>query len=231
MHPQISSLSFPIQAPWHTAAVPSNSAHAAKQPARALAKRLAYQWIVALSGICLLTACTNEDIANAQMPALVDYGPAPEFEGIQQWLNSAPLTLSALRGKVVLIDFWTYSCINCIRTLPYITQWHKKYKDQGLVVIGVHTPEFVYERETQNVEKAMQRFNIDYPVAQDNRYATWKAYENQYWPAVYLIDRTGKIVLKHFGEGGYGETERAIQHLLASPLQQSAASIPGPTTQ
>ncbi|MGE8678539.1 MAG: thioredoxin family protein [Achromobacter marplatensis] len=143
--------------------------------------------------------------------------PAPEFTGIENWLNSPPLTLASQRGKVVLVDFWTYTCINCIRTLPYVTSWHQKYKDQGLVVVGVHTPEFPFERSTSNVQKALERFKITYPVAQDNRYATWEAYRNQYWPAVYLIDKQGQIVYRHFGEGNYAETEAEIQRLLAQP--------------
>jgi thiol-disulfide isomerase/thioredoxin len=154
--------------------------------------------------------------ALAADPVFVDYGAAPNFRGIESWLNSAPLSMSGLRGKVVLVDFWTYSCINCLRTLPYVARWHERYKDQGLAVVGVHTPEFAFERQTSNVQTAIKRFGIRYPVAQDNQYATWKAYENQYWPAVYLIDRTGKIVLKHFGEGRYDEMESAIRTLLAS---------------
>ena len=110
---------------------------------------------------------------------------APEFTGIEKWLNSEPLSMQKLRGKVVLVDFWTYTCINCIRTLPYVKSWYDKYKDQGLTVVGVHTPEYPFERSTENVSKAIQRFDIKYPVAQDNRYATWTAYSNQYWPAVY----------------------------------------------
>ena len=151
----------------------------------------------------------------AAAPALPDYGPAPEFSNVPTWLNSPPLTIGALRGKVVLVDFWTYSCINCIRTLPYVNKWHAQYKDQGLAVVGIHTPEFPYERETRNVEKAVQRLGVQYPVAQDNRYATWKAYSNKYWPATYLIDRKGTIRYKHFGEGRYQETEQAIRQLLA----------------
>ncbi len=144
------------------------------------------------------------------------YGPAPDFAGISHWLNSPPLTIAGLRGKVVLIDFWTYSCINCLRTLPYLTRWYDTYRDRGLVVIGVHTPEFGFERNTANVQTAIGRFSIHYPVAQDNGFATWKAYANQYWPAEYLIDRNGQIVLKHFGEGNYDETENAIRGLLAA---------------
>lgn len=143
------------------------------------------------------------------------YGQAPEFAGIEQWLNTdSALSLEGLRGKVVLIDFWTYSCINCIRTLPYVTGWYEKYKDQGFVVIGVHTPEFAFEKKTANVLEAMQRYNIHYPVAQDNNYETWQAYNNRYWPAHYLIDAQGEIREYHFGEGNYQATERAIQQLL-----------------
>jgi len=142
---------------------------------------------------------------------------APEFTGIDQWLNSAPLTMQQLRGKVVLVDFWTYTCINCIHTLPYIKAWHQKYKDQGLVVVGVHTPEYPFERSTDNVKTAIKRFGLSYPVAQDNRYATWSAYDNQYWPAFYLIDKKGQVVYTHFGEGQYAQTEAAIKTLLAQP--------------
>lgn len=141
--------------------------------------------------------------------------PAPEFVGIEQWHNGPPLTLAGLKGKVVLVEFWTYSCINCIHVMPYVKQWHKTYRDQGLVVVGVHTPEFPFERSTSNVQTAIKRFDIRYPVAQDNRYATWTAYHNQYWPALYLIDRSGKVVYSHFGEGQYGQTEAAIKALLA----------------
>jgi len=144
-----------------------------------------------------------------------DYGAAPEFTGINNWLNSAPLTQKQLRGKVVLVDFWTYDCINCIRTLPYVKSWHEKYKDQGLVVVGVHTPEYPFERKTENVAAAIKRFGITYPVAQDNQYGTWRAYSNQYWPAAYLIDKQGRIVYTHFGEGNYDVTEAKIRELLA----------------
>lgn len=143
-------------------------------------------------------------------------GAAPELTGIDNWLNSPPLTLRQLRGKVVLVDFWTYSCINCIHTLPYVQQWHRKYKDQGLVVVGVHTPEYAFERDTGNVRDAIRRFGLTYPIAQDNRYATWKAYGNLYWPAFYLVDRSGKIVYTHFGEGDYEKTEAAIKAQLAT---------------
>lgn len=141
-------------------------------------------------------------------------GPAPELSGLTNWLNSAPLTMSQLKGKVVLLDFWTYSCINCIRTLPYVTRWYDAYKNRGLVVIGVHTPEFNFEKEPGNVADAAQRFHIYYPVAQDNNYATWDAYQNRYWPAEYLVDQKGDLVYMHFGEGNYDRTENAIRQLL-----------------
>jgi thiol-disulfide isomerase/thioredoxin len=162
---------------------------------------------------CSLLACAVQ----AQDLLLTAPKPAPEFTGIEKWLNSTPLTMQQLRGKVVLVDFWTFDCINCVNTLPYVKQWHAKYKDQGLAVIGVHTPEYPFERLTSNVQGAIQRFGISYPVAQDNRYATWSAYHNQYWPATYLIDKQGRIVYQHFGEGNYAETEAVIRKLLAQP--------------
>jgi thiol-disulfide isomerase/thioredoxin len=162
-----------------------------------------------------MLAMTILHAAAASAAPLENQGQAPEFTGIEKWLNTEPLTMQQLRGKVVLVDFWTYTCINCIHTLPYVKSWHQKYKDQGLVVVGVHTPEFPFERSTDNVTAAMKRFDIRYPVAQDNRYATWSAYSNQYWPAVYLINKKGQIVYKHFGEGKYQETEAAIRTLLA----------------
>lgn len=143
-----------------------------------------------------------------------NFGPAPEFTGINEWLNAEPQRMADLKGKVVLVDFWTYSCINCVRTLPYVTEWYDKYKDDGFVVIGVHTPEFAFEKDTDNVEKAIDRFNINYPVAQDNDYRTWTAYKNNAWPAHYLIDKEGNIVYKHFGEGNYDITENNIRTLL-----------------
>jgi len=151
-----------------------------------------------------------------QVATLPDFGPAPEFTGIERWLNSQPLTLAQLRGRVVLVDFWTYACINCIRTLPHVNRWAELYTPQGLTVVGVHTPEFPFERTTRNVEAAMRRHGVKHPVAQDNRYGTWKAYSNQYWPAAYLIDAQGHIRYKHFGEGEYERTEAVIRALLAA---------------
>jgi thiol-disulfide isomerase/thioredoxin len=147
--------------------------------------------------------------------ALPDLGAASEFAGISQWVNSAPLTLASLRGKVVLVDFWTLGCYNCRNTLPYVTGWYEKYKDQGLVVIGVHTPEFAYERDTANVKNAVAQHQIGYPVAQDNEYATWDAYGNRYWPAAYFVDTRGRIRHIQIGEGGYDKAEQVIQQLLA----------------
>ena len=149
--------------------------------------------------------------ASAGLPIL---GTAPNFTGISHWLNSDPLTVTQLKGKVVLIDFWTYSCINCIRTLPHVTSWYDTYKSQGLVVVGVHAPEFAFEKDTTNVANAIKQYNIHYPVAQDNDLATWSAYGNQYWPAEYLIDANGNIRATHFGEGNYDETEANIRALL-----------------
>ena len=146
---------------------------------------------------------------------LQDYGQAPDFQGISQWVNSQPLTLASLRGKVVLIDFWTYSCVNCIRTLPYVKRWYETYRDAGLVVIGVHTPEFAFEHVPGNVEEAVRSFGIDYPVALDNDFGTWSAWGNRYWPAEYYIDRQGHVRYAHFGEGDYAETEKVIRTLLA----------------
>lgn len=140
---------------------------------------------------------------------------APEIEGIEAWINSPPLRISDLKGKVVLIDFWTYSCINCLRSLPYLKDWYNKYHDKGLVIIGVHSPEFDFEKNLKNVDKAVKREEILYPVALDNQFVTWRNYENHYWPAHYLINKEGKVVYKHFGEGAYDVTENNIRFLLA----------------
>ena len=151
---------------------------------------------------------------------------APELVGIADWLNSQPLTLAQLKGKVVLLDFWTYTCINCIRTLPHVVEWYKSYKDKGLEIIGIHTPEFAFEKNKTHVEDAIKRFNITYPVALDNDYKTWQAYDNHYWPAHYLIDQNGMIVKTHFGEGNYVEMENAIRALLSlPPLPASDESV------
>ncbi len=155
-----------------------------------------------------------------------DHRPAPEFTGISTWLNSPPLTMAGLRGKVVLVQFWTYSCINCLRTLPYVTKWYETYKDKGFTVVGVHTPEFGFEKETSNVEAAIKRLGITYPVAQDNGFGAWQAYQNRYWPAEYLIDKSGRIVATQFGEGNYQQMESAIARLVGDRLPDAKAEDP-----
>ena len=139
---------------------------------------------------------------------------APNFTGISNWFNSAPLSMAGLRGKVVLVDFWTYGCVNCVNTLPHVTELYAKYKDRGLVVVGIHTPEFPFERSAANVQAALKRHGITYPVAQDNDSATWNAWRNQYWPAQYIVDQSGKIVYQHDGEGQYEQMDRTIARLL-----------------
>jgi cytochrome c biogenesis protein CcdA/thiol-disulfide isomerase/thioredoxin len=148
---------------------------------------------------------------NSNLP---DYGPAPALDGGGSWFNSKPLTMQGLRGKVVLIDFWTYSCINCLRTLPQLEAWDAKYRKDGLVIVGVHTPEFAFEHVASNVSGAVKRLGVRYPVVQDNDFAIWSAYSNQYWPAEYLIDRSGHVRHAHFGEGEYDQTEKVIRKLL-----------------
>ena len=159
--------------------------------------------------------------------ALADEGAMPELNGAVAWLNSSPLTRDSLRGKVVLIDFWTYSCINCLRALPYVEAWSEKYKDAGLVVIGVHTPEFAFEKEQSNVQKAVRDLKVNYAVAIDSDYKIWQAFNNQYWPAHYFIDGKGRIRYHHFGEGEYDESERVIQQLLK---ENGATSLSAGTT-
>jgi len=146
--------------------------------------------------------------------ALPVEGVMPPLDGVTLWLNSEPLSRESLRGKVVLVDFWTYSCINCLRALPYVEAWHEKYRDQGLVVIGVHAPEFAFEKNARNVRRAVDELGLEYPVAIDNDYAVWRAFGNQYWPAHFFIDTNGNIRHTHFGEGEYDASERVIQQLL-----------------
>lgn len=156
----------------------------------------------------------------SSMPALESQGAMPGLDGAVQWLNSPPLSSESLRGKVVLVDFWTYDCINCQHTLPYVNAWAKKYEKDGLVVIGVHTPEYGYEKIIDNVREQVGKLDIHYPVAIDNQYAIWRAFNNQYWPAHYFIDAKGQVRYSHFGEGRYGEQEQVIQQL----LQEAKAS-------
>jgi thiol-disulfide isomerase/thioredoxin len=172
------------------------------------------------------TAATPTMAMKAAAPpaeVLPDQGAMPALAGATQWLNSPPLTADALKGKVVLVDFWTYSCINCLREIPYIRAWAEKYRDQGLVVIGVHAPEFAFEKSIDNVRKAVADLKITYPVAIDNDYAIWRAFANEYWPAIYFVDAKGRVRHNHFGEGDYDASERIIQQLLA----ETGAQAPG----
>ena len=154
---------------------------------------------------------------------LPTYGQAPDFRGVSLWLNSPPLSLAQLRGKVVLVDFWTYSCINCLRTLPHLEAWDAAYRRRGLVIVGVHTPEFAFEHVPANVAAAVRRYHVRYPVALDNDYGTWNAWHNQYWPAEFLVDKRGRVRHAHFGEGDYGGTENAIRQLLGEAGPRAAA--------
>jgi cytochrome c biogenesis protein CcdA/thiol-disulfide isomerase/thioredoxin len=163
----------------------------------------------------LLDKVHPKAVAATAVGTLPVEGQIPSLAGAVQWLNSPPLTAEGLRGKVVLVDFWTYSCINCLRSLPYIEAWAQKYRSQGLVVIGVHAPEFAFERNIDNVRQAVKDLKLDYPIAIDNNYAIWRAFNNQYWPAHYFIDAQGQIRYHHFGEGEYDQSEKVIQQLLA----------------
>ena len=152
---------------------------------------------------------------------------APEFQGIVNWINSEPLTMEQLRGKVVLIDFWTYTCVNCIRTFPHLKEWYAKYADKGLVIVGVHAPEFEFEKLTKNVINSAASFGLEYPIAQDNDFVTWKNYSNRFWPAKYLIDSEGVVRYTHFGEGAYLDTENFIRVLLADAGADLNRVLPG----
>lgn len=169
---------------------------------------------IAVTGAVIPGICGEAARATPVVTAAASQRIAPDFAGINNWFNSKPLNLADLRGKVVLVDFWTYGCVNCVNTLPHVTELYAKYKDKGLVVVGVHTPEFPFERSASNVQAALKRHGITYPVAQDNDSKTWNAYSNRYWPAQYIIDQTGKIVFQHEGEGSYGEIDRTVAKLL-----------------
>ena len=172
----------------------------------------------------------DETIISNDPTTFINNGTAPEFSGLTSWLNSDnPLTLDQFRGKVVLVDFWTYSCIDCTRAIPSITDWYNKYKDQGLVVIGIHTPQYAFEKVTGNVTNAISAQKIPYPVALDNNYKTWSAYHNQFWPAMYLIDQNGNIVYSQIGGGKYGQTEKAIRTLLGMEGDYKIPPPPDPT--
>jgi len=161
-------------------------------------------------------AAQNQTIAEKESK----YSRAPDFVGIEKWINSEPLKIEQLRGKVVLVDFWTYTCINCIRTLPYLKNWDNKYRDNGLVIVGVHSPEFDFEKKYENVLNSVNQYNLKYPVALDNNYATWSVYQNRYWPHKFLIDIDGYIRYDHIGEGSYDETEKVIQDLLNERMER-----------
>ena len=172
---------------------------------------------------------TNQN--HSQSGAALEHGlahpyPAPEIGGIEAWINSNPLKIADLKGKVVLIDFWTYSCINCIRTLPYLKDWYQKYHDQGFKIIGVHTPEFDFEKSFSNVKNAVINDGLHYPVALDNQFVTWRHFNNQFWPGHYLIDKNGQVVYTHFGEGDYDITENNIRYLLGLSASDATQKIP-----
>lgn len=185
------------------------------------------------AGVALSVSLLSPGPAQAQgkPPSIVGTSPLPSLSGATGWINSKPLSARDLKGKVVLVDFWDYSCINCIRAVPYIRAWAEKYKDSGLVVIGVHTPEFDVEKQQANVQRAVQKFGITYPVALDSDYAIWNGFHNQFWPAHYFIDAKGKVRYEHFGEGEYDQSERWIQQLLqeanAKPMASSMVNVEG----
>ncbi len=160
-----------------------------------------------------LLGCSGWQPTSATIQLPVE-GELPSLQGANEWINTQPLTAESLRGKVVLIDFCTYTCINWLRQLPFVRAWHEKYKDQGLAVIGIHTPEFEFEKNLNNVRSALKDMRVDYPIAVDNDYAIWRAFKNQYWPALYFIDRQGHIRHHQFGEGAYEQSEKIIQRLL-----------------
>jgi cytochrome c biogenesis protein CcdA/thiol-disulfide isomerase/thioredoxin len=187
---------------------------------QALLDRLHPNAKTAMTGPSMQAKPTGENASDMLMVEDLD----PKLAGAQEWLNSPPLSFETLKGKVVLVDFWTYSCINCLRSIPYVRAWAEKYRDQGLVVIGVHAPEFAFERNVDNIKNAIATLKINYPVAVDNDYKIWRSFENQYWPAHYFIDANGKVRHHHFGEGEYAESERVIQSLLAEAGNKNVPS-------
>ena len=197
---------------------------------RALSVAVITGVVVVLTGLGtgLLTRFSIVKTANAaSQPLINDEGVMPDLDGAIGWLNSGPLSRKSLRGRVVLVNFWTYTCINSLRPLPYVKSWAAKYKDAGLVVIGVHTPEFSFEHEPTNVENAVRNLNVVFPVAIDSKYRIWQSFDNQAWPAQYLVDAKGRIRYHHFGEGDYAEIERVIQELLR---ENQAAGVASGTT-
>jgi thiol-disulfide isomerase/thioredoxin len=201
--------------------------------------RLALATVAALIVAAVLFTVVRDPVPPAsgsttggQVQAVSARHPAPDFTGIDGWLNSTPLTLADLRGKVVLIDFWTFSCVNCVRTIPHLKVLYDSYKADGLVIVGVHSPEFDFEKVPANVAAAVKRLGVTWPVAIDSSMATWNAYQNQYWPAEYLLDQQGRIAYNNFGEGGYAQTDAAVAQLLnvhAAPLP-SSTPVPTNTT-
>ncbi len=186
--------------------------------------------MIAAVAAALCCMAFNQPVASAQQqPSIIGDTPLYGLSDATGWINSTPLTAKQLKGKVVLVDFWAYSCINCLRSLPYIEAWAQKYKDSGLVVIGVHTPEFDFEKQLPNVQKAVKKFGVTYPIALDSNYGIWNAFHNQYWPAHYFIDAKGKVRYTHFGEGEYAQSERWIQQLLqeanAKPMVAGSVSV------
>ncbi|MFI5412812.1 MAG: redoxin domain-containing protein [Candidatus Micrarchaeales archaeon] len=182
--------------------------------------------IIIAAALSTLFFNQSTSIKNVSVANLKNYGPAPNVQGITAWINSQPLNISQLKGKVVIVDFWTYSCINCIRSIPHLNAWYNEYGNDGLVIIGVSTPEFQFEHNLTNVQNAVKQFGIKYPVALDNNYGTWDAYGNEYWPADYVIDKNGNVRYYSFGEGDYNQTEYVIRELLAN----ANYTIPANTT-
>ena len=172
--------------------------------------------LTAFAGLAVVAVAAPGFAGDASVPVQLAEAraAAPNFVGISKWFNSTPLSIGDLGGKVVLVDFWTYGCYNCVNTLPYVTKLYETYKDKGLVVVGIHTPEFPFERSAVNVQAALKRHGVTYPVAQDNDSATWNAWRNQYWPAQHIVDQHGNIVFSHAGEGQYEEIERTVRRLL-----------------
>ncbi|MBA8681771.1 redoxin family protein [Stenotrophomonas tumulicola] len=168
--------------------------------------------LLALASVAVLLAAWASTEAGEHVAVAA---PAAGFDGGGSWFNSPPLAMPQLRGKVVLVEFWAYGCINCLRVAPYVQRWHEQHAAGGLVVVGVHTPEFAHEGLASNVQDAVTRLGITYPVVQDNQYRIWNAWGNRFWPALYLIDRKGQVVYRHYGEGGYARTGSEIMRLLA----------------
>jgi thiol-disulfide isomerase/thioredoxin len=190
--------------------------------------------VILVTAVTAVLSCVavSTPLGEAQEPpSIVGSFPLKGLSGATDWINSKPLNAKQLKGKVVLVDFWTYSCINCLRAVPYVRAWADKYKDSGLVVIGVHSPEFEFEGQLPNVQKAVKKFGITYPVALDSNHAIWNAFHNEYWPAHYFIDATGKVRYEHFGEGEYEQSERWIQELLneanGKPMPASTVNVNG----